>query len=222
MRAIDHGEFEHPWHGPIGLTEAPTIHPSALVKRSQLGDWTVIGQGCQILDSALDDWSYAMEGVDIFNAAVGKFANIAARVRINPTNHPTWRATQHHFTYRSAAHHMGPDDAEIFEWRLRQRITIGPDVWIGHGAILLPGVSVGTGAAIGAGSVVTKPVPAYAIVAGNPARVIRRRVEPEIAAALLRIAWWDWSKERLTAALDDFRRLDAAVFAAKYDPARPG
>ncbi len=219
MHDIDHGEFEHPWHGPAGLTAAPTLHPTALVRRSRLGDWTSIGPGCQVLDSELGDWSYAMEGVDIFNAVIGKFANIAARVRINPTNHPTWRATQHHFTYRSAAHHLGEDDPEIFEWRLRHRITIGPDVWIGHGAILLPGVTVGTGAAIGAGSVVTKPVPPYAVVAGNPARVLRRRVEPQVEAALMRIAWWDWPKDRLAAALGDFRALDAAAFAAKHDPA---
>ena len=62
------------------------------------------------------------------------------------------------------------DDAEIFAWRRQHRVTIGHDVWIGHGAILLPGVSVGLGGAIGAGAVVTKDVAPYTIVAGNPAR----------------------------------------------------
>jgi len=66
--------------------------------------------------------------------------------------------------------------------------------------------------------VVTRDVPAYSIVAGSPARVIRRRVDEAVEAALLRIAWWDWTHDRLAAALSDFRRLDAAAFAAKYDP----
>jgi hypothetical protein len=64
--------------------------------------------------------------------------------------------------------------------------------------------------------VVTKDVPDYAIVAGNPARVIRRRVDEETEALLKQIAWWDWSPARLRAALPDFRALEAAAFARKY------
>ena len=81
----------------------------------------------------------------------------------------------------------------------------------------MPGVSVGTGAIIGSGSVVTKNVPDYAIVAGNPAKMIRRRVNEETELALKRIAWWDWDREGLIDALPDFRALDAEAFAKKYD-----
>ena len=200
------------------MTEAPWVHETALVQKSRLGPWTVVGERCEILASDLFDYTYAVRDVEIFNANIGKFGNIASHVRINPTNHPMWRATLHHFTYRSRSHFDGAeDDPEVFEWRLAHRVTIGPDVWIGHGAILLPGVSVGTGAAIGAGAVVTKDVPDYTIVAGNPARVIRRRVPEDVAASLKRIAWWDWPGERLVAALEDFRKLPAAEFAAKID-----
>jgi carbonic anhydrase/acetyltransferase-like protein (isoleucine patch superfamily) len=104
----------------------------------------------------------------------------------------------------------------VFAWRRAHRVVVGPDVWIGHNAIVLPGRRIGTGAAIGAGAIVTKDVPDYMIVAGNPARPIRRRVDEATEAKLKAIAWWDWSPARLRAALPDFRRLDATAFAARY------
>jgi phosphonate metabolism protein (transferase hexapeptide repeat family) len=128
------------------------------------------------------------------------------------------RASQHHFTYRSCSHHLADeDDPEIFAWRRAHPVRIGPDVWIGHGAIILPGVSVGAGAVIGAGAVVTHDVAGYTIVAGVPARPVRRRFTEAVEAALLRIAWWDWPRESVAAALQDFRTLDGEAFAAKYD-----
>jgi phosphonate metabolism protein (transferase hexapeptide repeat family) len=218
MIAVDHGAFDDPWQAGPGMTETPMIHPSALAKRSRMGAWTVLGPRSRLIDSDFRDYAYTTEDCDIYNADVGKFCNIAAAVRINPTNHPMWRASQHHFTYRSRSHHLGAeDDAAIFAWRREHRVTIGPDVWIGHGAIVMPGVSVGTGAVIGAGAVVTHPVAPYTIVAGVPARPIRRRFSAAIEDGMRRIAWWDWPKERLAAALDDFRTLDAAGFIAKHD-----
>lgn len=73
--------------------------------------------------------------------------------------------------------------------------VIGPDCWIGHGALILPGARLGPGVIVGAGAVVPGEVPAYAIVAGNPARLVRLRFAPERIAALLDLAWWDWPDE---------------------------
>jgi phosphonate metabolism protein (transferase hexapeptide repeat family) len=217
MYEIDQGQPEHPWAEGRSMTEAPMLHPSALIKGSRLGAWTVVGPRCRLLEVELGDWSYATHDVDVYNATVGKFCNLASAVRLNPSNHPVQRASLHHFTYRSRSHHLAEDDdPEVFEWRRSHRVIIGPDVWIGHGAIVLPGRSVGAGAAVGAGSVVTKDVPDYTIVAGNPARVIRRRVDEATETLLKQIAWWDWSHARLKATVGDFRALDAAAFAAKY------
>ena len=220
MTPVDFGDFDDPWQTPEGMTETPMIHPTAAVRRSRLGAWTVLGPNTRLIDSDFGDYSYTARDCDIYNTDVGKFCNIAAAVRINPTNHPMWRASQHHFTYRSHSHKLDArDDDEIFAWRRAHRVTIGPDVWIGHGAILMPGITIGTGAVVGAGAVATRDVPAYGIVVGVPARVIRRRFDKKLEAALLRIAWWDWSKDKLVATLQDFRALGAAEFAAKYDPA---
>ena len=140
--------------------------------------------------------------------------------RINPGNHPMHRAAQAHFTYRASAYFPGEsDEAEFFEWRRGHRVHIGHDVWIGHGAIVLPGRSVGTGAVVAAGAIVTKDVPAYTIVAGNPARTIKRRFPEDVANRLAELAWWDWDHETLREALPDFRKLAVEDFLAKYEAA---
>ncbi|HEY4325559.1 MAG TPA: hypothetical protein VGN20_16305 [Mucilaginibacter sp.] len=220
MTDIDHCEFADPWRGPTPMTEAPWIHETAIVKNSRMGVWTAVGERCEVISSDLMDYTYLIRDAAVFNAEVGKFANIASHVRINPVNHPMWRATLHHFTYRSVSHLMADDDDdnnEVSNWRNSKRVIIGPDVWIGHAAIVMPGVSVGMGSIIGSGSVVTKDVPDYTIVAGNPAKIIRRRVTEDVELALKRIGWWDWSRDQLIAAMSDFRKLDAEAFAKKYD-----
>lgn len=76
-------------------------------------------------------------------------------------------------------------------------VTIGSDVWIGFGVIILPGVKIGDGAVIGAGSVIAKNIPPYSIVVGNPARVIRKRFSGREINKLLQLRWWDWSVEKI-------------------------
>ena len=127
------------------------------------------------------------------------------------------RASQSHFTYRASRYFPGEtDEVAFFDWRRSHAVTIGHDVWIGHGAVVLPGRSVGTGAVIAAGAIVTKDVAPYMIVAGNPAKPIRPRFPAEIAAALERVACWDWSHERLREALADFRTLSVYAFLVRH------
>ncbi len=85
-----------------------------------------------------------------------------------------------------------------------QRVTIGHDVWIGHGAIILPGTTVGNGAVVAAGSVVTKDVASYSIGAGNPAKVVRERFPKSIWTELEAIGWWDLDHDTLKERVDDF------------------
>ena len=76
-------------------------------------------------------------------------------------------------------------------------VFIGSDVWIGYGAIILSGITIGNGAVVGAGAVVTKSVPPYTVVAGNPAKEIRKRFDEETIKTLLETAWWDWPDEKI-------------------------
>jgi phosphonate metabolism protein (transferase hexapeptide repeat family) len=200
------------------LGEQPFIDPAAQVRASTLGRYTEVGARTRLLESELGDYSYIVNDGDMAYATVGKFCSIAAMTRINPGNHPMWRASQAHFTYRASAYFDGEADEEsFFDWRRSHRVILGNDVWIGHGAIVLPGRRIGDGAVVAAGAIVTKDVPAYAIVAGNPARVIKPRFPEAVAQRLLKLAWWDWGHDELRRALPDFRALPIEGFLEKYE-----
>ena len=200
------------------LSITPLVHPSAEVRDCRLGAYCEVGARTQLLEVELGDYSYIVNDSDVAYATIGKFCSIAAMTRINPGNHPMERASQSHFSYRASAYFAGAaDETELFAWRRSRAVTVGHDVWIGHGAIVLPGRAIGTGAVIAAAAVVTKDVAPYTIVAGNPARVIRPRFVDEIAARLQRLAWWDWSHARLQAALPDFQKLSIERFLERHE-----
>jgi phosphonate metabolism protein (transferase hexapeptide repeat family) len=202
------------------LSVDPTVDPTAKLKDVRLGAYCEVGARTILQEVTMDDYSYVVNDAQITYTTIGKFCSIAAMTRINPGNHPMHRATQAHFTYRASAYFPGEsDDAEFFEWRRAHHINIGHDVWIGHGAIVLPGRNIGTGAVVAAGAIVTKDVPSYTIVAGNPARTIKRRFPETVASRLTELAWWDWNHEALRAALPDFRKLTIEAFLEKYEAA---
>ena len=199
------------------LAEQAVIAPDANVSDSVLGRYTEIGAGCQLSNVVLGDYSYCQRLGDLANATVGKFSNIASFVRIGATDHPLDRASLHHFQYRSARYwDDAEDDDAWFQRRRARRAVIGHDTWIGHAAQVKPEVTVGDGAVVASGAIVTADVPAYAIVAGVPARVLRYRQPPEIAERLRDLAWWDWDHETLRARLADFRALTAEEFLDRY------
>ncbi len=96
-----------------------------------------------------------------------------------------------------------------------RRIRIGNDVWLGRNVIIANYANIGDGVVAGAGAVITKDVPDYAIVTGAPARIIRYRFTPKEIAALKTIAWWDWSDDKIRECYDDFY-MDIDVFIAKH------
>lgn len=197
----------------------PLIHAGAEVVNSTLGAWVEVGAGARILNSTFDDYAYCDRHADIANTTVGRFSNIAAMTRIGPTDHPYAHAAQHHFLYRSSYYWDDvADDPAFFAARSARRTTLGADCWIGHGAIIKPDVTIGIGAIVAAGAVVTRDVDPFMIVAGCPARPLRARFAPAVIDRLLALAWWDWDHTRLRAALTDFRSLKAEEFLERYEP----
>jgi virginiamycin A acetyltransferase len=128
---------------------------------------------------------------------IGKFCMIAsgAEFIMNGANHLVNAVSSYPFAI------FGDDWAHAMEGKTypnKGDIVIGNDVWIGYQATILSGVTVGHGAIIGSKSVVASDVPPYSIVAGNPARIIRKRFDEETIEKLLALAWWDWDLDKIT------------------------
>jgi phosphonate metabolism protein (transferase hexapeptide repeat family) len=195
----------------------PVIHSGCEIVNSQFGAWCEVGAQSRVINSTFEDYAYCDRMADIANTTVGKFSNVAAMTRIGPTDHPFANAAQHHFLYRSSYYWDDvADDPTFFAARAARRTTLGADCWIGHGAIIKPEVTVGIGAVVASGAVVTKDVGPFMMVAGCPAKPLRARFSPDIIERLLILAWWDWDHQRLRAALMDFRSLKAEEFLEKY------
>ena len=172
------------------LSEKPLIHPTSEAKNCTLGAYTELGDHCVLEETVLGDYSYCFGSNDIIYSEIGRFVSIATGARLNPVQHPAKiRAAAHHFTYRCSHYGLGPDDDSLIGWRRQNRLTVGNDVWIGHNAVLMGGITIGDGAVIGAGAVVTHDVAPYEEVGGVPARHIGWRYREELIAALERICW---------------------------------
>ncbi len=193
----------------------PTIEEDVVLENTTLGAYTQLQAHSVLNNVTIGDFTYCAGYNQIDYARIGKFCSIASFVRINPGNHPTYtRVAQHHFTYRSELFGLGSNDTDFFAWRESRLVTIGNDVWIGHNASIMPGVTIGNGAVIGTGSVVTKDVAPYSIAAGVPAKTITMRFSDEVIEKIEKSRWWDWDYETIKERLADFRSIDE--FIKKY------
>ncbi|HEY5236653.1 MAG TPA: CatB-related O-acetyltransferase [Rhabdochlamydiaceae bacterium] len=144
---------------------------------------------------------------------IGNFCSIAAEVNIllGGEHRTDWVTTYPFSALLPEAGHIKGHP------RTKGDVIIGNDVWIGKGAYILSGVNIGDGAVIGASAVVTKDVPPYAIVGGNPARIIRYRFDEETIKKLLEIAWWNWSDEKISSAIELLLSEDVSRFIEYYE-----
>ena len=138
--------------------------------------------------------------------SIGRYTSIADRMEIIASDHPMKQVSTFPFSEL-----LGLDYARCTGLN---KVTIGNDVWIGVRVGVRQGVTINHGAVIGAYSVVTKDVPPYATVVGNPARIVKYRFEQEVIDKLLSIQWWNWELETIKERIKDFN--DINLFVEKY------
>ncbi|WP_256751126.1 DapH/DapD/GlmU-related protein [Mesorhizobium sp. Mes31] len=196
----------------------PRIHPTAELKGCKLGRYASIGERVVLREVTVGDFSYFERHSEAIYATIGKFCSIAANSRVNALDHPIERLTQHKVSYRPNEYFrwLGVD-ASFRERRQAQAVTIGHDVWIGHGAVIMPGLHISNGAVVGANAVVTHDVPPYTIVTGVPAGPLRPRFAADIAARIERLAWWDWPVEKLARAVPDMQAMPIEAFLDRWE-----
>jgi virginiamycin A acetyltransferase len=146
---------------------------------------------------------------------IGRFCAIAegARFIMNGANHVLSGFSTYPFNIFGEGWEVGFDQ-ESWRREVRGDTVVGNDVWIGMEAVIMPGIKIGDGAIVGGRSVVARDVPPYAVVAGNPATVVKMRFDPETVRRLLAIAWWNWPADKITRNLDAIRGRDLARLEA--------
>lgn len=173
-----------------------SIGDNSSLLNTHVCEGVIINRNCAIADSEIGFGSYLNQNDVVKNARIGKFCCISWNVTIYGESKHNYQAPsmytsfhwKHVFGETITSGGVGKQGATI----------IGNDVWIGNGAIIINGVTIGDGAVIGAGAVVTKDVPPYTVVAGVPAKPIKKRFEEDIIKRLEKIHWWDWPKDEIS------------------------
>lgn len=165
------------------------------IRNSRIDKTAKIYSGTEFYDSSIGRHSYIGYSSEIHSCDIGAFCSIANGLIVGGAKHPLdWVSTSPVFydVGGGTGRHLGKHTIDPLK-----RTSIGNDVWIGSRVIIMQGINIGTGAVVGAGSVVTKDVPPYAIVAGCPAKIIRYRFDETIIQQLLDTHWWDLDDDEL-------------------------
>lgn len=194
----------------LRVLSAPLEFEAPVNVMSPITEATVIGA-----------YSYVGPSGELCGARIGRFCSIAARVVIGPFEHPTDWISTHPFQFgRSRKFKFWAEAAEFRfnQLELKPAPHIGNDVWIGDGARIMRGVTIGNGAIVAAGAVVTRDVPPYAIVGGVPAKVIRHRFDQDTIMRLERAQWWNF---KIWATRPDFRDITSILKIMEDNDAPP-
>ncbi len=206
--------YENKTGGPEFIHEVMHVNSGARIIDSTiegplyLNRLTQVGPGARV-----GKYSGLNENCFFARGRMGAYCAIGARTAINPFNHPLSWLSMHEFQYHPKAYDWVPEYREFSRLErtpdMFETCTIGNDVWMGHNVNVLAGVSIGDGAVVAAGSVVTKDVPPYAVVAGAPAQIRKYRFEDKVIERLLQVRWWDFELSELSGL--NFRDLGSCL-----------
>lgn len=187
----------------------------SLVVNSKIAPNVSIYNRVGIGDSSIDSYTYVYDNTRIFKAVIGKFCCIGPNCIFRLGLHPSKDFVSSHPIFYSTKKQVGLTFADRDYFEEEKIVAVGNDVWVGANAIVLDGVTIGDGAIIAAGAVVTKDVPPYAIYGGIPAKLIRYRFDDEKTREfLVKLKWWDKDEEWLISNFKDFHSIDN--FMKKY------
>lgn len=205
------------------ISESAKLFNNIRCVNSIIGEFCRIGDNCDLVDSVLEDkselgrrnilrdvtigkGSYTGTDCILKHARIGKYTSIAWNVNISGGNHPYTHTSMYtDYWFKKTF------GVEVVDEPKEQLLTrIGNDCWIGMGVNIISGVHIGDGVVIGAGSVITKDIPPYSVVVGNPGRVIKYRYHDDIIQSLLRLKWWEWEEEKIKRNID-FLRTEPTV-----------
>lgn len=182
------------------IGQSVSISDKARVVKSTLRDYARIKDYAELTDSTLGEYSYMAQFSIINKSELGKFCSIGHGAYIGLWEHNMVVSTHSFYLYESSGGfvkgYKSYDKCAVSTY-------IGNDVWVGANSVILKGRRIGDGAIIGAGAVVTKDVPSYAIVAGNPAKIIKYRFASEEIDFLLQSQWWDYPRDILQKMVDE-------------------
>ncbi len=179
---------------------------SANVFGSVIDKTAAIRQNCRVYNSQLGRYSYVARNTLIQNTEIGNFCSISEGCNIGMPTHPTDMVSTSP-VFLKGSNYLNKNFAE-FEYNDCKKTTIGNDVWIGAYSQIKSGLTIGNGAVIGAGAVVTHDVPPYAIVGGVPAKIIRYRFDENTIRELLNSEWWNMSDEQLSQNKEMFLNIE--------------
>ncbi|MEZ7195907.1 CatB-related O-acetyltransferase [Pseudodesulfovibrio karagichevae] len=203
----------HPMVLPDGTVVKTVVNLNQVIDhpRMEIGDFSYYSNFNPVEDYAAAIAPYLFP-LSPERLVIGRFVQIAhgAVFVTSSANHATHGFSTYPFWNFTMTPETGFDEVKaLFNMPGRKGDTvIGNDVWIGMEAVVMPGVTIGDGAIIGARAVVSRDVAPYTVVAGNPAREVRRRFDPEIVDRLLTIRWWDWPLEKIMAKRDAISGAD--------------
>lgn len=185
------GEIKESFIGKYSI-----IGERSRIRKSQLGTYVCIDRDNLLMNTTIGNYSYTGPFDMIFSSRIGKFTSISYGVTIGPPDHNYHRLSMHPFIY-DKVYEILDNKSLLRNDKFDKPLSIGNDVWIGCNVSVLRGINIGDGAVIGANTLVNKDVPPYAIVVGNPARIVRYRFPPEVIEVLLALKWWDWDADKI-------------------------